>query len=439
MLAIFCCFSKNNKREMNVIVAQPGKQHTQHLVYALQKKNLLKAFYTTVWYKSDNFPYTLLRILPGFVKRKIEAPLIKRSFKKINPEKVIQIPVLEIIRELTEKLLPEKYSEKNILRRDKYFDKIISKRICKTKADVIIGYEMACLNTFREAKENGMITILDLAQVHYNKIESISMIYPFFKILFKDHKLRREINEIKEQELKLADYIICLSEFAKESLISNGIPSKKIILTNLGFSPEDFLPKENYRQNGIFRIIFVGTITKRKGIDLIISAYRRLNLIRSELLFVGPPGDASDIIENNKEFIKYLPYVNHTKLSEILRQSDLFVLPSYLESWGMVVLEAMACGLPVIVSDNTGSKDAVIPECGFVIPTGNIEILAEKILFFYNNQDVTERMGKEARKRAEKYTWENYYNNVSAIIEEIDKNHKQKNVIRKTTTGSKKY
>ena len=94
-------------------------------------------------------------------------------------------------------------------------------------------------------------------------------------------------------------------------------------------------------------------------------------------------------------------------------------MPSYLDSWGRVVLEAMACGTPVIVTENTGVKDAVGANGGRVIPVGDLSQLKEGIFHFYHHRSEVESMGKQARKNAEKYTWEGYRNQVVTKVREI--------------------
>jgi glycosyltransferase involved in cell wall biosynthesis len=87
----------------------------------------------------------------------------------------------------------------------------------------------------------------------------------------------------------------------------------------------------------------------------------------------------------------------------------------------MVVLEAMACGTPVIITENTGSKDAVSKGGGFVIPSGDMDALKEKISFLYRNRTVMEDMGRKAHLVAQQYTWENYYRQVQFAVEDIAK------------------
>jgi glycosyltransferase involved in cell wall biosynthesis len=85
----------------------------------------------------------------------------------------------------------------------------------------------------------------------------------------------------------------------------------------------------------------------------------------------------------------------------------------------MVVLEAMACGTPVIVSENTGSQDAVKQGGGFVIPVDDVDALKKNILSFYENPQLLEAKGRAAHQVAQQYTWSQYYQSVQQAVEDI--------------------
>lgn len=302
--------------------------------------------------------------------------------------------------------------------RERAFDKKIAKRLKKWKPEVVVGYEMASLDTFKEAKKLGAITILDLAQIHYKEIDALGKQFPVFGHLFENRKLRNEINRVKEAELQLADHVLCLSDFAFDSLVKHGVPERKIFKLNLGFAPQTFRAKEKYRKEGLFRFVFAGTITRRKGIDLLIQAFQELNLPASELLLIGPLTDAVDLLPKDDLRIHHISHVPQERLNELLNDSDLFVFPSYLDSWAMVVVEAMACGLPVIVSKFTGASDAVRQGGGYVIEP-EIASLKEQMKALYKNRVETERLGREARLVAENYTWAAYQQELKKVFTQL--------------------
>lgn len=409
---------KSKSKSLNIVVSNPGKQYTHQLLYALEKQNINYLFFTSFWYKPGKFPFNIIGILPEKIQTSLVTNLRKRFFESIPSDKVVSLPYFEILRELSDKIFGQRFSERMQFRRDRLHDYLVAKKLNKSFS-LVIGYEEACLHTFRKAKQLGITTILDLAQIHYKDIENISLHHPQFGVLFNNKALRNRINKIKEEELQLSDYILCLSDFAKTSLVNNGIRPEKIFVVNPGFSPEKFKYKSNYKINNKLKLIFSGTITRRKGVDLLIRLASELSE-QIELTLVGPMADADDLVIQTKG-ITHHPYVEQEKLNQLLIESDLHVFPSYLDSWAMVVIEAMATGLPVIVSENTGSKQAVSSETGFVVPAGDYENLKEKILYFYHNRNQVEVMGKEAAKQALNYTWDKYHIKINDVLAVINK------------------
>jgi glycosyltransferase involved in cell wall biosynthesis len=144
---------------------------------------------------------------------------------------------------------------------------------------------------------------------------------------------------------------------------------------------------------------------------LLLCAFNELNLPNSELYLVGA------LIDEVKPFLnKYHKNIHHlgtlpqTKLINELHNSSIFVINSVQDGFGQVIPQAMACGLPIICTENTGSSDLVEnDETGFVIPIHDKIALQEKILYFYENSQEVIRMGEAAQKKvSENYTWEKY-------------------------------
>ena len=400
-----------------IFVSHSGRQYVHQLLQALQVNGYDFVFFTSFAYKPGSFPFNFVKFLPLKLKNVLEREFRKRSFGPIEENKIKHFPYFEFIRELTDKLFKNKIAEKMLFYRDRVHDRWASKKV-SANFQIVIGYEECCVETFRKAKELGITTILDLAQIHYKEIEDISNKFPVFSEIYTNQKLRVKINRIKEEEMALADHILCLSEFAKESLIKHGIPGGKIVVVNLGFDPEKFSPKTSYSLGAKLRLAYSGTITKRKGIDLLLKLKNELP-DKIDLTFIGPMADAHQLFENNKGKFAWYPYLEQNEMNGILKENDLFVFPSYLDSWAMVVIEGMACGLPVIVTENTGAKDAVDLNCGYIIPSGDYTSLKETVLSFYNNQAKIPPMGIAARKKAEEYTWANYQQHVQKIFEDI--------------------
>jgi glycosyltransferase involved in cell wall biosynthesis len=93
-----------------------------------------------------------------------------------------------------------------------------------------------------------------------------------------------------------------------------------------------------------------------------------------------------------------------------------FVFPSFFEGFGLVVLEAMACGLPVIASDASAGTDVLTASCGQVVPRGDRDALVDSLRWFDAHREGIPAMSDSARKRAETFTWDAYRRAVSASV-----------------------
>ena len=396
-----------------IIISNPSRQYTPNTIqsFFIFKKNVI--WFTTFWYKPNKWFWRLvLCLIPS-----LKVQMLKRHSYLFSYNE-IRFNGFGMFLFFFSRFLFK--TEKRNFIEDRWHDLWVSSKIKKLKPHIFLGYEKSCFRSFKIASKNGVITILDLAQVHVSYIEELRYKYDFFKKISGNECLFCKIKERKLQEYELANFILVLSSFAKQTLIKQGIDSSKIYLVNLGFDPIRFYPKKIYSPSfpKPLRIIYTGIITKRKGVHLMSNVAKRLQHLSIEWVFVGSNDDALDCI-NGLPNSRHIPYLEHDELVREFHASDVFILPSYLDSWGMVVIEAMACGLPVIVTENTGAKDAVTDDSGFIIPINDEDALMDKVLYFYDNRTEIERMGKNAAEVVQKYTWENYYKQVNEFIETI--------------------
>ena len=212
------------------------------------------------------------------------------------------------------------------------------------------------------------------------------------------------------------------TEFVKKTFINNGIDKSKIIKIPYGVNLKDFKQSRNKAvinrlDNKIFRIIYVGNSSVRKGIIYLIKSFIELNLQNSELLIVGNiDEDIKPIINlylKNKK-IRYIKAQKQNELYNFYNQSSLFVTCSIEEGLSMVQLQAMSCGLPVICTSNSGGDEIIDNNInGFILPIRDMKALQKKIILLYKDQKLCKKMGEQAKMKATKhYSWENYGKNV---------------------------
>ncbi len=362
--------------------------------------------------------------LKGYLKQIITS-YPKYSLKNFHIEKKIIKSIL--FKELLLKLFNKLYFLQNIFDTDyflsNYFSKRASNLIDLNNTDILVGWSSFSKEAFLKAKKTNCIKILERGSTHIKYQEKIlKMEYDELKI--KPNLPSQNIIEKELIEYELADYITIPSEFAKKTYLEYGISESKLIKVPYGVDLKEFKYLNKKRPKGDkFRIISVGTISIRKGSHILIEAFEQLSLNNSELIFVGT-------IENNfkkilKKFkklknVKFISKQKQENLKYFYNNSDIFVLYSLEEGLSMVQAQAMACGLPIICSENTGGSEIVDDGInGYVIPIKNIEILKNKIQEFYYDRSKLKNFSLNALKKTKDISWENYGNKLINAYQSI--------------------
>ena len=210
-------------------------------------------------------------------------------------------------------------------------------------------------------------------------------------------------------EANLADHCIVASSFSKDSLVESGVPEERIHVAPSGIDLERFryCPERRARTKGQrLRLLFVGTINQRKGIKYLLDAIAMFPAKSVQLVVCGRPVDDLQLFRKFADRVEVRPSVSAAELLDAYQTSDVFVFPSVGEGFGHVVLEAMACGLPVVSTTRTAARDLVREGIeGFVVNPGSALELAGCVEHFLQHPESVVRMGEAARRRAEEFTW----------------------------------
>jgi alpha-maltose-1-phosphate synthase len=407
-----------------VMVAHPGKQHSPQTALAFQEIGLLAGYHTSVWYKPGKFPYSWISQAPGGIRAQIRTELARRYYlPALNPDLVVQTPWLMALRILIRRCVrSESLDNFLIYCLNRSFDHACAAGLrARTTGDVLIGYEVSSWRSFQYAKKSGIMTILDLASVAWpcqQELLEAEGISP-------QSRRVRKMNHLKQAELELADFILVGSGLAMDSLGKAGIDRGKARVIPYGTDITRFCPKSVYPRKDRLTILYVGAISRHKGVEYLLEMVKQSADPGLELVMVGGLGDAAPLLSSYEGLFQHVPFLPQEELVPYYQGADVLVLPSLIEGFGQVTLEAMACGTPVIVTENCGSKEVVQEGVnGFVIPVRDVEALKKKILFFHHHRDQLELFGRAARETAAKFTWEIYRQRVRETILALYRDHR---------------
>jgi alpha-maltose-1-phosphate synthase len=303
--------------------------------------------------------------------------------------------------------------------RNRAFDKRLASAI-STGDCAVVATSGAALKTFQRARELGITTFLEYPIAHHSFSERLlreeAALRPEFARTLQSHSFSRRRRKCLEAEIELADYIFVFSSFHSATFVARGIPSTKLILVPLGVDSNLFVPLERRAQRA-FRMIFVGQIGQRKGLSYLIDAVELLSRsFEVELVLVGSVVGTAEPWAS-RPHVRHIPHVARRELPELYADADAFVLPSLVEGFALTALEAMACGLPVVVSTHTFGRDLIADGLdGFVVPIRDTSALTERLAALASSRDLRESMGRAARQRAEEFTWTKYGDTVAAEI-----------------------
>ena len=299
---------------------------------------------------------------------------------------------------------------------DNWFDRAASRYA--PEADIYHVYNHHGLHGIRAARRAGALTIVERASAHPH-FQNAILREEFERFGLRYPSVNKQIVAKHLQEYDECDYIMASSDFVYRTMIAEGVPANKLVVLPLGFAPERFYPGE--KSGDVFRVIFAGSMSLQKGLPYLLEGFRLANLPpdKSELVIVGGMfPDASAFLPKYTGLYRYVPFVPNSELPNVFRTGSVFVLPSLQDGFGMVVYEAAACGLPIIISENVGAtiRDR---QDGFVVPVRSAEAIAEKLQYLYTHEEERQRMGRSARQHVSQFTWERYQNELADFYRRI--------------------
>jgi len=232
--------------------------------------------------------------------------------------------------------------------------------------------------------------------------------------------------------LRNADAVIALTKDMKREI--QKICNREIIVIPNGIDLERFqnLSREEARNKLQIKaddkiIIFVGSLRPVKGVKYLIKAMKivRQKEPNARLILIGNGEEKQDLVKltgdlNLGNLITFVGKIPNEKVPEYMAASNVFVLPSLSEGFPLVSLEAMACGLPIVVSRVCGLPEIVEDgKNGFLVESGNPEQIAEKVLLLLEDDELRERMSRNNKEKVKDYTWEGVIGRLERIYEAI--------------------
>lgn len=389
-----------------VIVAHTGvDSSTRELLVALHERGLLDRFVTTVGFSES-----------GLIGRGAAAlgdrarDLLGFRLLPLPPSRIAYRPPIEIARLVAKRVGPNP-ADWLWERGDWWFSRRVAAEIHEDTGGVL-AFEHLALEAFQRARSLGVPTVHRTVAL---PPDAARRIYDRQKDLFPDlfrgqmavqtapHTVRRDRR--KDEELRLADSVICNTSYIRRTLVAKGIPEETIHIVPYGF-PD---PNRVERRPSGGKVIFLhaGSLSIIKGTPYVYEAWRRLAppSHRAELWLAGT--DYLDVdLETLPGTVRNFGRVSRARLFKLYAEASVLVFPSLGEGFGLVLSEAMGTGLPAITTDRTAACDFVRHgDNGWIVEAEDADAIAEAMEERLFRPEETAAAGAAAIETARSWTW----------------------------------
>lgn len=340
----------------SVVVSTVGRAHLFALARELERRDLLRAIYS-------GFPWAKLA-REGVARRRV------RTFPWVRP-------AVFGVKHLPAAVRGEAFDRLHLLSLqtlDGYA------RATLPPCDVFVGHEGVGLVSGAAAQRRGALYICDRGCSHIawqrdvlsEEYERLGLAQPR-----ATSSLQRELEEYER-----ADHIVVPSGLARRSFLEKGVAASKLSVVGYGAELPQ-IDRRPAREGGRFQVLFAGQFGVRKAAFDVLTAFRRLEVPGKRLVIAGEV--SAEIAQRfapelRMEDVTAVGSVSRQRMRELMLESDVLVLPSIEDGFGMVVAEAAACGCPAIVSENTGAADFVQEGVnGHVVPIRSPDLITERL------------------------------------------------------------
>ena len=403
-----------------IVFSHPtGNQNARHAALSLARAGLLEEFWTSInWDESG----LLDRCLPARVRSELQ----RRSFPAEVRPFIRTLPWREMGRLISARLrLGSLFEGESALFSVnavyRAMDRHMARRVLpRLKPAAVYAYEDGAAETFRAGQRLGSHRFYELPIGYWRAAQAI----------FREESERepewastlRGISDSpaklarKDEELQLASTIIVPSNFTKETLsLAPGITAP-IYVIPYG-APAVIRNSKPEPNSGNLRVLFVGALGQRKGLSYLLQA---VGLLKNsiELTLIGrKQSETCGPLNDATRRHRWLPSLPHSEVLKEMSRHDVLVFPSLFEGFGLVILEAMSQGMPVITTPNGGGLDLITHgQDGFGVPIRSAEAIAEKLELLAGDRALLARMSTAAIETARRCSWENYGRRLVEVV-----------------------
>lgn len=423
--------SSPDNRAARVLVACPdARPPAYEAVLGLSRHGWLDEFATSFYYRDQGaFASAARSLAPSWFARQ-EPRLLRRHVDGLAGDQVRPHPAVDVALAIENRLGRRAAGlRRGVARwRTRRFDAQLARRIlARRPTAALIFSDVGSEFALPSCRQVGCSPVLSM--VHGEVGEELEVLDAeagrspeFLPIYLADGPIdRRELawlHDRRLRDLELADVVLVPSRHIADRLVARGTPRAKLRVVPYAADTARFVPDPaRPRPTGQCTFLFAGGITQRKGIKYLLEAWRRVRRPGWTLqLLGGLPADPRPL-EPYRDEVRWLGRVGHREVPAAMAAADVFVFPSLFEGSAVVTYEALASGLPSIVTPSAGAvvRDGIE---GFEVAPGAVEPLADAMERLGRDVELRAEMSLAARRRGEEYDWARYRRSILEVLAE---------------------
>jgi len=309
------------------------------------------------------------------------------------------------------------------IHKSRYLQEVLYDRLCALHLDKSVGALATTtpylFHTFRKAKKLGIPIYFIPGNPEDNYIaQLVHEENEKYQIREDDAYTYSARLDYYNKSLPLVDHIVTYSALMEDSYKRKGYDSK--LISTRGYLKPDFTSNTTIAPDRKrFRVSFLAFTVLLKGLQYLLDAWKELQHLDMELYIGGPiDKNVQQLIDREYKDLKNVIYQGRvTDIPAFFADKSLYVLPSIIDGAPVTILEAMHCGVPVIVSDNCGTKDIVQQgETGWVVPNRNAAAIKARIEEAYAYREKTTEMGVKAKAVLDQYNMQGFVVQLADIV-----------------------
>lgn len=401
------------------VVVHAGARDSYQLALALQEHGLLDRLFTDLFWPAEApLPNELIRRMPALHRQAMQrsAPGLPFSAVRLNAFRGLLCLAAEHVRSLPADLRRRAHRTADAALGN------AAGRWARHAGDGLVSYSYYGYDAMRQYGRPAMlfqvhphpVTVRRILQQELDAFpECAESLQQEWELALPDEDFEHLVTETR-----MASRFLAASSFTRSSLVENGASFDSVSVIPYGVDLGRFRPADEPRRpSGKLQLLFVGRINQRKGVKYLLEALKMFRPEDVQLTICGRVVDSLSLFRDSGLAIDIRPSISSEDLIRAYQTADLFIFPSVAEGFAQVLLESLACGLPILSTTHTAAPDLITEgKEGFIVEPRRPDLLAERITWCLEHRDALEAMRQAARSTAEAFTWGRFRHDAAAAV-----------------------